>query len=58
MSRHELCLEEKINLIKEKEVGFSHRELTQKFKDIFLESTSSKQRSVLEYFKSASGAGT
>ncbi len=32
MSRHELSLVEKINLIKEKEVGLSHRELSQKFK--------------------------
>jgi len=26
MSRHELCLAEKMNLIKEREVGLSHRE--------------------------------
>ena len=58
MSRLELCLAEKINLIKEREVGLSHSELTQKFKDIFFESNSSKQRSILEYFKSASDAGT
>ena len=58
MSRHGRCLAEKINLINEKEVGLSHRELSQKFKDIFLESNSSKQRSILKYFKSQSGAGT
>ena len=32
MSRHELSLVEKINLIKEKEVGLSYGELSQKFK--------------------------
>ncbi|CAF1172021.1 unnamed protein product [Rotaria sordida] len=30
-TRHELCLEEKINLIREKEQGLSHRELSEKF---------------------------
>jgi hypothetical protein len=33
-------------------------QLESKVTDIFLESNSSKQRSILEYFKSASGAGT
>lgn len=30
-TRHELCLEQKINLIKEKENGLSHRVLSEKF---------------------------
>ena len=30
-TRHELCLEEKMNLIKEKENGLSHRLLSEKF---------------------------
>ena len=76
-TRHELSLEEKVNLIKEKENGLSHRVLSDKFNvsigavsnilkrkleyasdyqlqskltDIFLDSNSSKQRSILEYF--------
>ena len=32
MSRHDLCLEEKINLIKDKENGLSHRQLSEGFK--------------------------
>jgi hypothetical protein len=30
-SRRELCLEEKINLIKEKDGGLSHREISDRF---------------------------
>ena len=30
-TRHELCLEEKINFIKHKETGLSHRILSEKF---------------------------
>ncbi len=44
--RHELCLEEKINSINEKERGLSYRELSDMFDSNLL-----KKRSICDYFK-------
>jgi hypothetical protein len=47
-TRNELCLEEKINLIKEKENGLSHRLLCEKF-NISIGAVSNILKRKLEY---------
>jgi hypothetical protein len=52
--RRELCLEEKMNLITEKDRGLSHRQLGSQFQiSVGAVSNISKQKSIFDYFKSS-----